>query len=75
MKATLIGKMQNLAVSEGGSIVRVTFNAAGNVDDAKGFDAKDIDATLTLAIKPLVAEELHFGEIVHITISTEPPRT
>lgn len=69
MKARLEGIIKQM--TRDNAWVHVTVEVAGSVvEGAKGPDAKSIAAEIVLRIKPLVGDELKFGQKLYFTVST-----
>lgn len=57
---------------EAGSHVEVRLDLSGAVSDARTPDAKKVEgAEMVLRLKPLVADELKFGQELCVTVSTD----
>lgn len=72
MKAKLSGKIKSLRqIAESGEImVEVDMIISGKIESDKA-SGKDVTALVTMRIKPLFAEELHFGQVLHFDLRTE----
>lgn len=73
MKAKLRGRITAMSEIERGdqTLVSITIQPKGAVSDAKGPDAKKIEMDMAFFVKPLVAQELKFGQELFFTVSTE----
>lgn len=74
MKVKLKGRIKSMQEHDRGgeSLVSVHVQPDGNVESAKGPDAKKAQSDIYLYVKPLVAQELKFGQELFVTVSTEP---
>lgn len=70
MKAKLKGKITAMSeIERGETLVSVTIQPNGVVTDAKGPDAKKIEMDMVFFVKPLVAQQLKFGQDLFFTVS------
>jgi hypothetical protein len=75
VRIAIKGKIKSMQEHERGgeSFVSVHLQPEGSVDSAKGPDAKKAHSDMYVYVKPLIAQELKFGQELFVSISTEPP--
>jgi hypothetical protein len=57
-----------------GGVVEISLDLKGQAVEVPQ-PAKDIKGAVILKVKGLVAEKLHWGEKLYVTLSTTPPET
>jgi hypothetical protein len=73
MKALLRGHIRSMEERDSDEkVVAIELTPEGTAD-VKGPDAKKVLAEMTVYVKPVVAQELRFGQELFIELSTEPP--
>ncbi len=69
MKARLEGIVKSM--TRDNVWVHITAEVTGSVvEGARGMDAKSAGAEITLRLKPVVGDELKFGQKLYFTVST-----
>jgi len=78
VKALLRGKITKMNQATLGlapsGLVEIEMDVRGSVSEgATAPTMRETSASFRLLLKPAVAEQLRFGQELHVTISTEPP--
>ena len=75
MKATWRGSIKKIEQTGGvKEWVQVHVDVVGTViDGGKGVDSKATGADLCFRVKPIIAQDLRFGQELFFTVSTEKP--
>jgi hypothetical protein len=73
MKALVRGKIGKMSHGASGW-VEIEVNLSGSVNEgATAPTMRETSASLRLSLKPVIAEQLRFGQELYVAISTEPP--
>jgi hypothetical protein len=75
MKAMMRGKIEKMSRDERGETVTIMVDVTGSVEKERSPAAKPCGAEITLRLKPVVADELRFGQVLYVTVSDVPPPT
>lgn len=74
MKITLRGRIQKTEESPNGELVSIEVNQlTGAVEAPPNVSSKEAKGKVLFCVKPLVAQKLHIGETVRVTIEADPP--
>ncbi len=73
MKAKLQGRIKAMGPSlkDSASMVAISVDLAGAVDESKSPEAKKIESEFVFYVKNVVAQQLKYGQNVVVTMSTE----
>jgi hypothetical protein len=69
MKAMMRGRIQRMMRHGNGETVEITLDVTGSVDKERSPAAKPAGAAVVLRLKPVVADELRFGQEVYVTVA------
>jgi len=72
MKAALSGKIEAIhqIMDKGESVVEIGLVVSGKIDSDKA-SGKEVSAKVVLHVKPIYAERLRFGQVIHFDLHTD----